>query len=305
MPLCRERLHGELAYRAGDVRHEHLVARGDDGTVVGHAWLTLPLHDNLHIGQLELTVHLKYRRLGIGHALYQHVTDRLRELGRQRVIGRTTEPLASADPPTPGRAFATAVGAEPVLEEHRHRLELPPASTDAWAMLRSQVQQSATAYQVVTWRNRTPEPLLADAAYLVRRLATDAPHGELDWRPGEVDLARVRQTEDGLAATRTHTYLAGAVHTPSGRLVGLTMLARPHTVPDQCSQWITIVAPPHRGHRLGLLLKLANLAHIRAHEPQLRTVDTWTAATNHHMRRINQQLGFQPVDRWVVWQAQV
>lgn len=319
MPVCPDRFRGELAYAASHVRQEHVVARLDGGTVVGHAALTLPLRENLSAGQLELTVHPGHRRQGVGRALYAHTADRLRELRRTRVAGRTVEPVPEPEPepaagepaadPHPARAFATAVGATVALEEHRYRLDLDPADPAAEqnrAELLAQARAAAaTGYRVVTWRDRTPEEHVADAAYLATRIGTDAPSGELDWQAEQIDIDRVRETETGLAATRNHTYLAGAVHAGSGRMVALTMLARQHSVRDQCSQWITIVAPTHRGHRLGLLLKLANLDHIRTHEPELRTVDTWTAASNHHMIRINQTLGFRRMDRWLVWQAQV
>ena len=45
-------------------------------------------------------------------------------------------------------------------------------------------------------------------------------------------------------------------------------------------QNITIVDPAHRGHRLGMVVKLENLRHAREHRPQLAAVDTANAASN-------------------------
>ena len=58
----------------------------------------------------------------------------------------------------------------------------------------------------------------------------------------------------------------------------------------------------HRGHRLGLVLKIAMLYWLREEEPQLRIVDTWNAASNAHMIRVNEMLGYQVMAEAIVWQ---
>ena len=74
------------------------------------------------------------------------------------------------------------------------------------------------------------------------------------------------------------------------------------TVADHAWQFLTVVDPAHRGHRLGLAVKLANLRYALGHEPALRVIDTWNAAANRHMIAINEALGFRPVDVWSKWQ---
>jgi GNAT superfamily N-acetyltransferase len=305
-PICPYRFRAGLTYSPAHQRSEQLVARRA-GEVVGYLALTLPMRDNLDNASLELTVHPAHRRLGIGTRLYQRAVDRLRELERRRVVAVAVAPLpGEAGQLAPGPEFATAMGAKAALADIRYQLELAdPAGEAARAELAGKAAQSATGYRLVTWRDRTPEELLSDAAYLAGRVHRDAPSGELVREPDEMDTARVRQTEDGLAAARDHTYLAGAIEQASGQLVALTMLARQHTVRDQCSQWITIVEPAHRGHQLGVFVKLENLRHLRAHEPSMRLISTWTAESNHHMIRINQALGFRPVHQWVNWQAEL
>ncbi|HEY0700616.1 MAG TPA: GNAT family N-acetyltransferase, partial [Micromonospora sp.] len=58
----------------------------------------------------------------------------------------------------------------------------------------------------------------------------------------------------------------------------------------------------HRGHRLGLATKVANLRQAMAAEPAWRRMDTWNAAVNEYMLAINTALGFRPLDRWISWQ---
>jgi len=55
----------------------------------------------------------------------------------------------------------------------------------------------------------------------------------------------------------------------------------------------TSVVGEHRGHRLGLLLKIAMLDHLRETEPQLAVIDTWNAATNDRMIAVNEALGYR------------
>jgi GNAT superfamily N-acetyltransferase len=62
---------------------------------------------------------------------------------------------------------------------------------------------------------------------------------------------------------------------------------------------------PHRGHRLGLLIKAAMLDLLAEREPQLRWVTTGNADSNSHMIAINEQLGYQVLDSWASWQLDV
>ena len=50
-----------------------------------------------------------------------------------------------------------------------------------------------------------------------------------------------------------------AQHVASGRLVACTELLLAADVAGQAWQMLTVVHPEHRGHRLGLAVKLANL----------------------------------------------
>ena len=55
-------------------------------------------------------------------------------------------------------------------------------------------------------------------------------------------------------------------------------------------------APRTEVGRLGLALKVAALDVALAAYPDLRTVDTSNAEANEHMNRINQQLGYRPIE---------
>lgn len=73
-------------------------------------------------------------------------------------------------------------------------------------------------------------------------------------------------------------------------------------VPGHAWQGDTLVDPPHRGHRLGSLVKTANLAQLRgararrAHDRHLeRRHQRW-------MVSINEAMGYRPLDHWGEWE---
>jgi hypothetical protein len=58
----------------------------------------------------------------------------------------------------------------------------------------------------------------------------------------------------------------------------------------------------HRGHRLGLVLKIAMLHWLAEEEPQLLTIDTWNAKSNKHMVEVNEVLGYHILSGGSTWQ---
>ena len=84
----------------------------------------------------------------------------------------------------------------------------------------------------------------------------------------------------------------------SSELAAFTQLAVDPAVPDWGYQELTAVARPHRGHRLGLLVKVAMLELLAEREPQVTQIITGNSGTNEHMIAINAQLGFAVADEW-------
>jgi hypothetical protein len=83
------------------------------------------------------------------------------------------------------------------------------------------------------------------------------------------------------------------------------MGARPVREETHGWQEDTLVLPAHRGHRLGLRIKIDNLLQVRTYEPALRLVDTWNADANSHLIAINEALGYRPVSRHSEWELQL
>ena len=204
-----------------------------------------------------------------------------------------------------GAAFAAALGAKAALVDVRRRLDVAALDRRRLAALLADARSAAAGYRTVRWRDLPPEEYLADVAYLEGRLLADAPMGDLEWEPEQVDAERIRGIERALDARGVRRYSVAAVHEASGRLVGWSLLSLAANTTRHAWQQITIVDPAHRGHRLGLLCKAENLAHTLAYEPELQVIDTYNAAANSHMIAINEQLGFRPAAGSTEWQLTI
>jgi hypothetical protein len=100
-------------------------------------------------------------------------------------------------------------------------------------------------------------------------------------------------------------YAAAVRHRDSGTVVGITTVVVFADVPEFGDQWETIVLPEHRGHRLGLVLKIENLRHAIEHEPSMREVHTWNADSNAVMLAVNVAMGFVPVREGGEWELAI
>jgi GNAT superfamily N-acetyltransferase len=265
-----------------------------DGVPVGYLALALAELDNLDSVNVGLHVLPSARRHGVGRALYALAVERTRALGRHHLIGTTMQRHPD------GSAFAAAVGATAGLEEIESRLDLRTVDQPRLDAMLAEAWKHADGYQLVQWRGVPPDEIIDDVAYLDSRLNADAPIGDIAFEPTRVDAERIRLGELNRAARGRASYHSGALH--DGRLVAWTGISGLIAEPRQAGQDITLVAPEHRGHRLGTVVKLANLAYVRAERPGLEAIDTWNAATNEHMLRINRAMGFEAVDSAVYWQ---
>lgn len=66
--------------------------------------------------------------------------------------------------------------------------------------------------------------------------------------------------------------------------------------PEWGHQLLTAVSRPHRGHRLGLLVKAEMLSRLTQAEPGIERIVTGNAAANRHMIAINEALGYELLD---------
>ena len=99
--------------------------------------------------------------------------------------------------------------------------------------------------------------------------------------------------------------VAVAQHIASGRLVACTELTIAPDAPRQAWQMPPIMHPEHRGHRLGLAIKLANIDVLAKQAPDVRVVITGNAAVNAPMITVNDMMGFEVVGEGQFWQKRL
>jgi len=285
--ISRDNFVARLAHPWPGSDHEHYLAYVD-GVAVGYVDMELPYLDNLGDVQIQLSVLPAYRRRGVGRALIDTVAERARAAGRTSVIGR----VLSRHPD--GSKFAAAMDAKPGLEEVRSRLDLRTIDQARLDGRYAEAWRHAAGYRLTHWTGVPPAEIIADVAYLDSQLEVSP------WEPARVDIGKFREGELRAARRGRISYHAGVLH--GSRLVAWTKIAG--DVVNQAHAWqnITLVAPEHRGRRLGTLVKIANLGHVRALRPRLERIDTCNAAANEHMLRINRAIGFRPIDSLTYWE---
>ena len=142
-------------------------------------------------------------------------------------------------------------------------------------------------------------------AVLHTRMSVDAPSAGFDFREEKWDADRVvHQGETMLEADLSNVFTA-IRHVPTGELVAYTELQWPNAKPHAVYQEDTLVHGEHRGHRLGMLAKAANLEYLLVADPDATRIHTWNAAENRYMLAINEALGFRPAAIEGAWQKVV
>lgn len=201
----------------------------------------------------------------------------------------------------PGAKFLLKQGFTLEQIERVSFLDLP-MDPNVLSQLRSQAQSHADGYHIHEWFGRTPQRWRSDLAVLRSRMSTDAPSADLDVDELVWDVGRIDALDTGYLSGGTHVVTAAAEHLASGKLVGFTELAVAAGSPGAASQMDTLVHGNHRGHRLGMLLKVANLQALTAEHPQVRLVTTFNAEENRPMLSVNEAIGFRAAGRAAGWQ---
>lgn len=273
----------------------------DGDRVVGGAVVDLPQLDNRNLVQFELFVAPGARRRGHGSALLAAVRDLAKADGRTTFQVDTDRPADRAD--WPGVAFLLAHGFR--LGQAAVRRDLPlPADEAVLRALEEEARERSAGYRVLTWTGPAPADDRDRLARLMARMSTDAPLGELEYEPEVWDGDRVaayetRQQELG------RTWWTAVAVAEGGEWAGYTQLGWSPQEPDRLYQWDTLVLAGHRGHRLGLLLKLHLMRLVVPQVPGATRVTTWNAENNEPMIAVNEAMGYRVVEAGEEWQGEV
>jgi len=115
-------------------------------------------------------------------------------------------------------------------------------------------------------------------------------------------VARVRHVENRWKQAGLDSLVASARHLGTGQLAAYSVLQVSDGKPWLANQDDTLVASHHRGHRLGMLVKILNIRRLLRSYPGVERIVTFNAAENDHMLSINVALGFRPAGYDGEWQ---
>jgi GNAT superfamily N-acetyltransferase len=273
------------------------VARDGSGRVHAVVQLLLPSWDNRHLGYVDITVDPSVRRQGLGRLMYDATVARVRAEGRTVLMTHGWDLPGSV-------AFAKAMGLDRAAEEVQRRQELDSLDRDRLDRAYDAASQRAGDYELLRLAGPVPADLRAPLVVLTAAI-NDAPTDDLELEDEVFSEERLQSFESAQAALGRRIYRVMARDRATGALAGHTVMAVDAELPWYASQYDTSVLRAHRGHRLGMLMKIDMLRWLAAVEPQVREVETWNAASNEHMIAVNEALGYLEVARTIGWQRRL
>ncbi|WP_030161368.1 GNAT family N-acetyltransferase [Glycomyces sp. NRRL B-16210] len=304
--LVKDSFLGELAHPEAGILSRRFVAT-EDGTVVGYLAIDVMAAENPQLAAAELLVHPDHRGRGHGSALLRFALDHCRSEGRSVLASATIGTWKDGpERPDHGSKFLERNGFELAIVNVRRDCPVDALDPETERRHWDAAAASGFDYEVRGWTGPAPEDLVESLARMEAMVLEEIPLGELDMAPEQVDAAKVRAKEAATAAHRKIGVETVAVHRATGEVVAHTRFdAFADPAAEHCLLKITIVDPAHRGHRLGLLVKLANLRLLREAFPNVKRIWTSNADVNEHMIAINDRLGYRPVDAIRVYQRPI
>jgi len=263
------------------------------------AWyrIGLPERENLTAASLTILVRPSARRRGIATELLRHAAGRAAANGRTLLSGEVREDSG-------GEAFAERFKATRGLTEVRRILQLDTLPPGQLRKLRDEALPKAAGYTLVSWAGVTPDEYV-DRVAKTHEAMNDAPH-DPGYEPRAWDGDRVREMDARGLTYGMRVYSVAAVHDTTGDVAALTQAFVDPESPEWGHQGLTAVTRAHRGHRLGLLVKIEMMEWLAEAEPRVRKIDTGNAAANKHMIAVNEALGYRVYGQgWVSYELPV
>ncbi|NUT32822.1 MAG: GNAT family N-acetyltransferase [Hamadaea sp.] len=246
------------------------------------------------IGVVELLVHPEARKRGLARTLMHTVVSRAHAEGFQ-AIG------VEVPGGTPAVDFYSSLGFRRAFTEFRSVLDL---DTVDWYALGELANGVATGYKLRFCPDSPPEELIEAYASAKARVQ-DVDLGDLDLRPSSYEPDRLRSSLSCLHARGLRPYIVVAEHEATGVVAGLTEVVVPEQRPTRADQYDTVVVPEHRGYGVGRAIKARMLFELRSAVPSLTQVQTWNAAVNEPLLKVNAELGFISDREWLEFEADV
>ncbi|NYF11280.1 GNAT superfamily N-acetyltransferase [Leifsonia sp. AK011] len=283
----------------------HAILARVEGRVVGSGIYEYSTEGSASVAWLTVQVLPDKRDQGIGSALLERLEERAIADSRTTVQGFSLARDLEGERLSPPTGFGSVSIADESVRfllnrgwsleqvDRGSRLRLPLDATVTAELLAEARERATGEYRLHHYIDHTPERWLHDMAVLHTRMSTDAPAGGLDATEDTWTVERLTHDEAAYSSNPRTQVVTVAEHVPSGRLVGFTSISVPPDSRRPARQDDTIVLPEHRGHRLGVLLKVANARYLEEVAPGHPSIVTFNAEENRPMLSVNEALGFE------------
>ena len=266
---------------------EHFLYRPDGANEpVAALAVDMPKRDNRHLVWLQIMVHPDHRRQGHGTAVMTAALRMAETAGRRTLWVEAVEDDAGA------RKFVERFGFGYASHDARRRQWLAEVDHAAIARLSAEATAAAADYTVERILPPVPDATLQQMVEVTAAI-NDAPMGTLTFEDEVFDLDRLQDIETARERRGDRSYRVVARHRETGEIGGHTqVVVSPHR-PQLGLQADTAVSRAHRGHRLGLLLKIDMMRWLAEAEPQLQVLETLNNADDRFMISVNELLGYR------------
>ena len=283
-----------------------------DGVPAGRGYASRGVLEGTTIAEVDVMVLPSARRRGVGAALADDLIARMRERGAttfQAWVDHHPEPGPTMPSPTGFGEIPAASAQVALLQRYGFELEQIERASElrlatavpALAAHRADAEaHAAPRYRIETWEGRAPAERVASLAALHARMSTDAPTAGVEHEAEGWDAERLERYETSQLDGGRTLLRAVAIEVSTGDVVAFTTLAG-QGVGEPWHQHDTLVHGEHRGHRLGMAVKVANLLALAERDPR-GVVRTWNAEENRPMLSVNEALGFETICHGGVWQ---
>ncbi|WP_313354380.1 GNAT family N-acetyltransferase [Microbacterium sp.] len=254
---------------------------------------------------------------GIERALLSEAEAEIRRLGRKVIQTWTLHrPDPGEDPLVPktgwGRVSRTPVaqlltddGFTLEQVERNSAFDLQGDLAPIERMLAAALAVAGDEYRLVEWTVPTPPELRSGYAWALSRMSTDAPSGDLEVDEEIWDADRIARRDARFIEGGQTVSVTAVEHVATGALAAFNELVTGTDPEGVTHQYCTLVLKEHRGHRLGQIVKCANVLRWRGIAPQSPRITTFNAEENRPMLDINEAMGFQPASYAGAWQKKL